>query len=201
MNKLMSKSLLAATLLFSATGFAATITVVPSTATPTVGSTFTVDLFGAGFPDVVGATLKLTFNPNVSVVSPAVSAGFSTAGGQFTGGVAIPPTCTPSYAGTLACNFSILGPLVGTLPTGNFGGVRAVRITFNALALGAANIVVVDDGGDFSFTDANTFGAVPTTYTQAAVTVVSAVPVPAAAWLFGSALGLIGVARRRIAAV
>ena len=201
MNKLMSKqSLLAVAMLFSSTGFAATVQVVPSTATPIAGSTFYIDVFGNGFPDVVGATLKMSFNPNVSVVSPAVTAGFSTAGGQFTGGVAIPPTCTPTYVSGTGCNFSILGPLVGTLPTGNFGGVPAVRITFNALAAGAANIQILDDQSDFCFTDTN-FGCVPTTYTQASVVVQSAVPVPAAAWLFGSALGLIGVARRRLAAV
>ena len=61
----------------------------------------------------------------------------------------------------------------------------------------AAGISIFDDGADFSFTDATTFGAVPTTYTQANVVVQSAVPVPAAAWLFGSGLGLLGMARRR----
>ena len=205
-----TNSLGAFALLFSSIGFAANVTVVPSNATPIIGSTFYVDLFGNGFPDVVGATLQLTFNSyRVSIVSPAVTAGFSTAGGQFTGGVAIPPTCTPVYVSGASCNFSILGPLVGTLPTGNFGGVQAVRISFIALASGFANIQVIDDGADFSFTDATTFGAVPTTYTQANVFVgcpadlgpCPPTPIPATAWLLATGLaGLVGRRLRRSAA-
>ena len=199
MKKFIStQSFLALALLFSSTGFAATVTVTPSNAAPIAGSTFYVDVFGANFPDVSGATLKLSFNANVSVVSPSVSAGFSTAGGQFTGGVAIAPACTPVYisgTGAGSCNWTILGPLVGALPTGNFGGVQAVRINFNALAAGAANIVVFDDQADFSWTDATTFTAVPATYTQANVVVQpgAVVPAPAALWLLGTGvMGLVG---------
>ena len=92
----------------------------------------------------------------------------------------------------------MLAPTVGTLPTGNFGGNAAFTINFVATGLGLANINLIDDGLDFSWTDATTFEAIPVTYTYTGNNI-QVIPVPAAAWLFGSALGLLGVARRRFA--
>ena len=156
-------------LLSSSVVLAATVTITPSTANPTIGTQFTLTVSGAGFPDTVGATLKLNFDPAVvRVLAPAASAGIVLApGSPFTGGI--------SYNGTDPFlplnNFSVLAPTVGTLPSGSF---NAFQIIFTAIAAGNANIVLVDDQADFSWTDATTFAAIPVTYTQATVTVAGA---------------------------
>ena len=200
----MSKKALAVVgLLGSSTGFAASVTVqitensfTANDGLVNVGDFITVNVFGSGFPDTVGATLKLSFNgAAVAVRQPTLTNGIVLgAGSPFTGGIA-----TPTSAGSFPVlgNFSVLAPTVGALPTGNFGGNAAFTINFVAIGLGLANIQIVDDGLDFSWTDATTFEAIPVTYTNTLSPQV--IPVPAAAWLFGSALGLLGVARRRFA--
>jgi len=73
------------------------------------------------------------------------------------------------------------------VPPTNIGDVSSMPITVNT----------VDSSGNGSFTTVSVSAnaTVTSVYTVAAVT---EVPVPAAAWLFGSAiLGLVGVARRR----
>ena len=202
MKKFISKqSLAVVALLCSSTGFAATVTLTPSNAAPNVGDTFFIDVFGSGFPDVVGATLRLTFSSNVAVRTPVLTNGITVpAGSPFVGGSTT--NCPTAYLSGNACNFSVLGPTVSPppLPTGNFGGAPAFRIGFLALAAGPADIVLVDDQGDFSWTDATTFAAVPLSqsdYTQANVVVQGAVvPAPAAAWLLGT--GVIALAGRRL---
>ena len=146
-------------------GDAAVVTLVQSNATPLVGENFYVDVFGDGFPDTVGATLKLTFSSSVSVLSPSLGAGIVLApGSPFTGGIAVIPACTPTYISGNACNFSVLAPNVGALPTGNFGGAAAFRINFTTIGPNAANVRIVDDQADFSWTDAHSFTAIPVTY-------------------------------------
>ncbi len=190
-------------LLGSSTGFAASINVVITETSfiandglVNVGDFITVNVFGSGFPDTVGATLKLNFNGAAVAVRQAtlVNGIVLGAGSPFTGGIATP---TPAGSFPVLGNFSVLAPTVGTLPTGNFGGNAAFTINFVAIGLGLANIQIVDDGGDFSWTDAGDFSAIPVTYTYTQNPQV--IPVPAAVWLFGSALGLLGVARRRFA--
>ena len=167
MKSQVSKLFLVVLALLCASGtFAATVTITPSTANPTIGTQFTLTVSGAGFPDTVGATLKLNFDPAVvQVLSPPGTAGIVLApGSPFTGGI--------SYNGSTPFaplnNFSVLSPTVGTLPTGSFD---AFQIIFTAIAAGNANIVLVDDQADFSWTDATTFLAIPVTYTQANVAV------------------------------
>ncbi len=192
MKKFISKqSLAVVALLFSSTGFAATVTVTPSNPNPNVGDTFSLTVSGTGFPDTVGATLKILFNSNVSIVSPTLPGGIALAAGSpFTGGIAYSGT-NPFPSGGI---FSVLAPTVGTLPSGSF---NAFVINFVANAAGAAGIVLSDDQSDFSWTDATTFLAIPVDYTQANVVVQGAVvPAPAALWLLGT--GVVALAGRRL---
>lgn len=190
MKKFITKQSLAiAALLFSSTGFAATVTVTPSTiGLISIGDNFSVTISGAGFPDTVGATLKLSFDPTiVAVRTPTLTNGIVLAAGSpFTGGIVAP---TPFLTGNI---LSILAPTVGTLPNGAF---NAFVVNFTALANGLANISLDDDQSDFSWTDATTFSAIPVDYTQASVRV-GAVPAPPAVWLLGTAV--VALAGRRL---
>ena len=190
-NFITKQSLAVAALLFSSTGFAATITVTPSATIVAPGQTFSLTVSGTGFPETVGATLKLFFNSNVSVVTPTLTAGIVLAAGTpFTGGIVAP---SPFLSGNI---LSILAPTVGTLPSGSFNAF-VINMVANASGDGAAGIVLSDDQADFSWTDATTFLAIPVTYTQASVSVQSAViPAPAALWLLGT--GVVALAGRRL---
>ena len=171
-------------LLCSSVSLAATVSVVPSNANPTPASTFSVTVSGVfGATTTAGATLGLTWNTAVVAVTSVVLA----TGSPF-------PTIVAASPFNLV---TVLGPLTGAQPSGNFD---AFVVNFNAIAPGAANIVLVDDQGDFCWTVAVCSACVPTTYTQANVTV-GAVPVPAAAWLLAPAVLAAGrFSRRRKAA-
>jgi hypothetical protein len=189
MKKFISKqSLAVAALLFSSTGFAATVTVTPSATIVAPGQTFSLTVSGTGFPDTVGATLKLFFNSNVSVVTPTLTAGIVLAAGTpFTGGIVAP---SPFLSGNI---LSVLAPTVGTLPNGSFNAF-VINMIANATSPGDAGIILFDDQSDFSWTDAGTFGAIQVDYTQASVSTV--VPAPAALWLLGT--GVVALAGRRL---
>ena len=189
MKKFISKqSLAVAALLFSSTGFAASVTVTPSNPTPLVGDTFTLLVRAIDFPNTVGATLKLFFNSNVQLSTPALGTGITLAAGSpLTGGVAIAPDAAANF--TSGSIFTVLAPLVGTLPTGSFD---ALVLSFKALAAGPAGIVVFDDGADFAWSDELSL-PITVGYTQANVAVV---PAPAAVWLLGTAV--VALAGRRL---
>jgi hypothetical protein len=135
---------------------------------------------GTGFPETSSATLGLTWNANVVSVT----------------GVAL-VTASP-FTDLLAEDpwdlVTILGPITGTMPSGSFD---AFQVTFKALAEGKADIRIVDDGADLSWTAADA-SPIPVTYQQADVEIVT--PLPAAAWLFVSALGVLGSQRKHQAA-
>ena len=195
MNKFISKqSLAVAALLCSSTGFAATVTVTPSTATPNIGENFSLTVSGSGFPDTVGATLKIFFDSaKVALRSPTLGTGVVLAAGSpFTGGIAYSGT-NPFVSGNI---ISVLAPTVGTLPSGTFDAFVmnfTALVNFGLLSPSSLYIELRDDQGDFSWTDATTFSAIPVTYTQATL---GAVPAPAAVWLL--ATGVVALAGRRL---
>jgi hypothetical protein len=181
-TKTITKTLGVLALLASSASMAATINVVASNATPLVGQQFTMTLSG-DLPNVFAATIELSFN------GTAVKYISGTGLGAFT--VYVKNDGSP---GNNPTSFYI------EKPAGSVSGAQQyAQLTFEALAVGAANINFFDDGGTNSgWPDFDTFEPVIAQYNNANVTVVGAqVPVPAAAWLFVSALGGLATLKRK----
>lgn len=177
-------------LLGSAAASAASLNVVSSNLDPIVGEVFTLTLTAADFVNPVGGiVLSLAYNPNVVLQSVALPTGAADPLRVATGAV----------LANFNPNFHWLPGSV--IPTGTFA---MGTFTFLATAPGAAGIAFSDDGGNESgWFDKNTGGAIFSVIYHNANVCVSClpqVPVPAAVWLFGSALGVMGWLRRQVTA-
>lgn len=185
-----TKSLGVLALLGSSAGMAATVSVIPSSATPLVGQTFTLTVQS----DVVNS-LAATMQVFYDATKVQWLSGAMPASGPFQ--AALGGTYIKNTAYTSNSVFDIVTNTETTIVDGTY---TAVILTFQALVAGAANIVINDDGGGccgwFSNPEAD---FIPVDYNQASVTVTApVVPVPAAAWLFVSALGGLATLKRRV---
>lgn len=192
MKKFISAPLLGLlALLCSAQGNAFTVTAVPSTASPIAGSSFTITLVAD-----VGNTLAATMQVFYDSTKVAWVSGAMPAAGPFAPGAGGSYTKNTAYT-----SGSVFDISTNTATAAFPAAYDAVVLTFNALVAGAANIIINDDGGGCClWADATTADYIPVTYNQTSVTVqpLSGVPVPAAVWLFASALGSIaGIKRLR----
>jgi len=171
-----------------APAYAATVNVnVDAPANPLAivqGDTFMVTVSNVDFELTGGATLGVNWNP---VVLNLVS--LSTPTFDFLDPGA--PTQAQQDAGEISF-FSLANFVSASDQIGNFD---SITLEFFAQAPGdsAINIDESDIRG-WNRPDASIIDGI--LYNQASVTV-SAVPVPAAVWLFGSALGLLGWIRRQ----
>ena len=160
------------------TAQAATVNVVPSTSV--VNYRFSVLVSATGFPETGGANLDLRFDPSVVQVSGiflATSSSFE----------AISASTINNVAGEVP-SIALLAPLVGVLPSGSFD---AFRVDFYGVGVGAANIRLIEDGVEKGWIGAEGSLISGITYNQANVTVIQPVPLPAAAWLLLSGLGVL----------
>lgn len=142
---------------------AATVTIAPSTLTPLVGETFTVTVTG-DVGNTFAATMGLSFDATkVAYVS-----------GMATGDWNIFVKNSPNTANPTV--FDIETPTATAASPGTYA---SAILTFEALAVGAANIVINDDGGNVTgwFDDSIDANYIPVDYTQANV-VIAAAPAP-----------------------
>ena len=156
-------------------------------ATGTLVGTGTASLDDAGILTINShntTTLSLFGGTNVTTIDAqtVVSGGALTGNSlSWTSAVSTLSNCQP-VSGSAAAY------ICGQVPPTQAANIDQKPILFNLAAVGAQTIITSD-------------AADPTklnTYTLTATSVPSAVPVPAAAWLFGSGLlGLAGTARRR----
>jgi len=189
----MSKQLIGVlALLVSSAGYAATVTVTPSTLTPNsaVNEVFTVSVAVANVANVGGITMAMSWDSTKASLTSSSLPAFGT------GPLAIGTGTFLIVNG--AGNSRTIDILPGAPPVnGNFD---LAVFTFTALAAGAMNLVINDDGGIFTgWFDNDTAEVIPVDYTQANVQIGPApvVPVPAAAWLLISALGSMVALKRR----
>lgn len=150
------------------------------TGTISLDDSGTLTLNHSGISTVLGAnTMSMDYS---DILTGTIADGVFTA----TGGHTHLNSCTP-VSGTDYCSFA-------SNPQEN---------TFNSVTGGPLSISL-GASANFTGTYTSAAGATPVNYAISAVvpTAVSEVPVPAAAWLFGSGLlGLAGTARRRRNAV
>lgn len=156
-----------------------------------VNDTVSVQISGSGFTyDLVTAKLRLNWDP----ADLTLDSDFATAVADATSpwGILGPADYDTSVAGQLTINGA--AGLVGT--SGDFD---MFSINFIALSSGSLDLVGISGGflaGTGSFPP---YAPVDPSTISFNGTSVNIVPVPAAAWLFGSGLiGLVGIARRRI---
>jgi len=178
-----------------APAYAATVNVVVDPpANPlaiALGQTFTVTVSNADFVQTGGATVGILWDPVILDLNS-----ISLAPGAFAGLAPSAPSGAEQTAGEIAL-FSIFGDLnPANDPVGNFD---SFILEFIAQSAGTSAITIDESGVSRGWSDSSDLSIISgVIYNQGSVTV-SAVPVPAAVWLFGSALGLLGWARRRAA--
>ena len=182
-----TKTLGVLALLGSSASMAATVTMTASSLVVLPGQNFTITI-SADVPNTFAGTMDMAFDPT--------KVAFVQSGTGVLAGVGIgpwifiknsPASATPTPINVEQPNST--GP--------NPGVYQIAVLTFTALAGpgGAAGIVINDDGGVTSgWFDDTDFEYIPASYNQANVQIV---PVPAAAWLFVSALGGLAALKRR----
>lgn len=184
--KNVKKIIIAITLLFSGHLTAATITWGAPTTNVNVGDSFTLDIIGTGFSsNVDGGGVSFAYNSSVlNVQSVYIDENVWDLGAGILNG-----TIDNVLGSVDGISVNAWSPVSGSF--------SVASVTFNAIGSGATNLVLSDwmmnpwaSGGSLINPD----------YVDASISVnVSAVPVPAAVWLFSSGLiGLVVMARRKL---
>jgi len=162
--------------LIPASSGAVTVSFLPSDSVVALGDTFSVDIVADFTDPVLGWGLDVSFDTSILALngSPTISPLWT-------------PTFAPDGDGLAALAFS--NPVSGT-------GVLLATLSFDAIDFGTSDLMASVTMGDLS----EGFPLVTGGFDNLTVVAgsVTAVPIPAAVWLFGSGLiGLIGIARRR----
>ena len=186
-NKFIRAVLLVAGVAVSGNSLAATVSFNTSAQTVALGSSFSLSVQGTAFPTIVGGGLDLSFNPSVLQIS---SVTINTSVFEFYMGGGMEEGVLNNALGTLTD--TAFNTFAGA--TGDFTimtiGFTAVGAGISSLNLSESSIWV------FSNAVGNPIGN-QIVFSDSLITV-SAVPVPAAVWLFGSGLlGLASVLRKR----
>ncbi|MDH5571229.1 MAG: PEP-CTERM sorting domain-containing protein [Gammaproteobacteria bacterium] len=166
---------------------AATVSFNSALTTVNPGDSFSLTIQGSGFDPIVGGGLNLSFDASVLQVN-SVTINQSVFEFYLGGGV---------EEGILDNSFgSLLNTSFNTF-MGASGNFDIMDISFTAIGAGTSNLVLSES---LLWVFADTLGGYygdQVAFESAAVTV-SAVPVPAALWLFGTGLiGLAGVVKRQ----
>lgn len=137
-------------------GMAATVTITASTLTPTVGDTFTLTITGDS-PNTFAATMALSFNATTVA---------------YVSGAALSPWNVYVKNSLDSANPTVIDVEAPSAMPATPGVYDVAVLTFEAIAAGAANIVIDDDGGNVSgWFDADTADYITNTYTQANVAI------------------------------
>ena len=165
---------------------AATVSLTPSASTVNIGDALTLTVQGSDFFDDVSAgSVTVTWDPAAMTMTSTLADITTSA---LLNGFPIDFGVNTLVPGQLEATYSTFGTVFG--PTFDF-------FSMDFIALGSSTVnIAAGPGGDWQ--DGNTPLASPVIIDSYVGASVSAVPVPAAVWLFGSGLiGMVGIARRR----
>jgi len=170
--------------------YAATIDVTVNHATPDAipfCTTFTITISHTDFPQTGGATVGVIWNPDVLDLTSITTDTF------LFGVFPDAPSEEEQAAGEIVL-LTLLGSLIDPSldPVGSFD---SMILTFFAIAAGTSDIIIDESGAARGWDTSDAERITGIIYNQAMVNVV--IPVPAAIWLFGSSLGLLGCVRRK----
>jgi hypothetical protein len=189
MNMKLTKGLLGlGALLIAGQVNAATVSLTPSVTSVAVNDAFTLTVQGTDFiNDVSSGSVLVTWDATaMSLTSTLADLDASAAANGFPIEFGV-NTIVP---GQLSATYATFGTVAG--PTFDF-----FSMDFVAIPPPSASTLIIEAGLFGDWQDGAGVAITPVTYVGASVNV-SAVPVPAAVWLFGSGLiGMVGIARRR----
>jgi hypothetical protein len=111
----------------------ATLHVVPSIATPSVGAILTVDVNIADVPDLYAFQFDLTFQPGVLAAQSIVDGGFLTAATFF-----------PGFIDNAAGKITFVAGSLSGIVSGVSGGGTLTRVQFLAAGRGTSSIAVAN---------------------------------------------------------
>jgi len=156
-----------------------------------LGDFFTVNVVVESVTDLAGHDIAISFDDSILSAVSVTSGLFYRADDPLCDFLVVPGTCT--LASDIGPGAIVLQADIATDIFGTTGSGILFSIEFEAIAVGASGLT-------FDFADlSDSLGDIitPTGLFDGSVTV-SAVPVPAAVWLFASGLiGLIGVGKSR----
>ena len=186
LNKLPPVCMLLLALCVSGYSQAATISFNAGTQDVAIGSHFTLNVLGTEFPAIVGGGLNLSFDASVLQIS---SVSINTSVFDFYTGTGTEEGVLNNVLGTLTdTSFNTFAGATGDFTIMTIG-FTAVGTGTSLLSLSESSIWVFSD--DMGKAIGSQIAFLPSSIN------VSAVPVPAAAWLFGSGLLVLARVLRR----
>lgn len=170
------KSLFAVLLFFITTElFAATVTFSPNPETAGLNDIFSLDIIGTAFPDTEGGGVNFTFdNTVVNVLSISIDGGFW----NF-----VNSTGTIDNPGE-----NVNDILVSSFPAVSTSSFIVATVEFQAVGLGTTGLILTESSLNPWASGGNQINP---DFVAGSITV-TAVPLPAAIWLFSGALGCFG---------
>ena len=165
---------------------AATVSLTPSASTVNIGDALTLTVQGSDFfNDVSAGSVTITWDATAMTMTSTLS---DLANSAAINGFPIDFGVNTLVPGQLDATYSTFGVVLG--PVFNFFSMDFIALGSSIVNIGAG------PGGDWQ--DGTLPLASPVIIDSYVGASVSAVPVPAAVWLFGSGLiGMVGIARRR----